>query len=308
MDAGLLFVQFVNGIQFGFMLFLIACGLTLVFGILDFANLAHGSFFMLGAYFGATAFNATDSFVVAILAAIIGTCLIGLILDRLIFRFFYGEDHLTHFLVTLGLILVIGGSIRAIWGPFAISMPIPSFLDGIVTFPGDTVLPTIGLVITAIAALVAAALFVVIKYTRLGMLIRASAEDRETVMSLGVNVRRLYMTVIGSGAALAGLAGALIAPLSTVEPGMGDRVLILTFVVVVIGGMGSIRGAFVAAMLVGVVDTVGRTSIPSLLLSVTNPSFATAAGPSIASVVVYMMMAVILLTRPQGLLPAGGGR
>ena len=306
MSLALLVIQFVNGLQFGFMLFLIAAGLTLVFGILDFANLAHGAFFMLGAYFAASIFNTTESYVLAIAVATLGTGLTGVLLDRTLFRFFYGEDHLTHFLLTLGLILIAGEAVRIIWGTFALSMEIPDFLQGIVVLPGNIVLPKAGVLITLAAAVIAACLFFVIQKTRIGMLVRAAAEDREMVMALGVNVRMLYLCVVGVGSALAGLAGALIAPLSTVESGMGDRVIILTFVVVIIGGMGSIKGAFVAAILVGIIDTVGRTTLPIGLNYIVDPQLAAAAGPSIASVVVYVTMAIILFAMPQGLIPAKG--
>jgi len=305
-SLALLVIQFVNGLQFGFMLFLIAAGLTLVFGILDFANLAHGAFFMLGAYFAASIFNTTESYVLAIAVATLGTGLTGVLLDRTLFRFFYGEDHLTHFLLTLGLILIAGEAVRIIWGTFALSMEIPDFLQGIVVLPGNIVLPKAGVLITLAAAVIAACLFFVIQKTRIGMLVRAAAEDREMVMALGVNVRMLYLCVVGVGSALAGLAGALIAPLSTVESGMGDRVIILTFVVVIIGGMGSIKGAFVAAILVGIIDTVGRTTLPIGLNYIVDPQLAAAAGPSIASVVVYVTMAIILFAMPQGLIPAKG--
>lgn len=306
MDFGLLAVQVINGIQFGFMLFLIAAGLTLVFGILDFANLAHGTLFMIGAYLLATVFTRTESLLLGIVLATLGTGLVGLVLDKTLFRFFYGEDHLSHFLLTFGLIMALGEAVRVIWGPFALSLPVPAGLDGSLVLPGDVVVPSLRLLIIAVGAVVAAALFLAIKYTRVGMLVRASAQDREMVTALGVNVRRLYLLVLTIGSALAGLAGALVAPLSTVESGMGDRILILTFVVVVIGGMGSVKGAFVAAMLVGVVDTVGRTTLPIVLGDAIGSTFAAAAGPGIASVVVYVIMAVILFARPQGLLPAGG--
>jgi len=301
----LLFIeQSLNGIQFGLLLFLLAAGLTLVFGIMDLVNLAHGSLYMIGAYFAATFAALTGSFVLAIILALIATLLVGMAIEVIAMRRLYGRDHLDHVLGTFGLILFFNELVRLIWGPAGLSLPLPSWLNGgFEIFPG-VYYPVYRLTMIVVALVVAALLYLIVMRTRVGMLIRAGASNREMIGALGINIKLLYTFVFGIGAALAGLAGMMQAPILTVQIGMGENILILAFVVIIIGGIGSIRGAFIASILVGLIDTVGRAFMPDLLSLVLSPSAASSAGPALSSMLIYLVMAVILVVRPEGLFPA----
>ena len=303
MTAQLALSQLLNGLQLGVLLFLLAAGLTLVFGIMSFVNLAHGSLYMLGAYFGAAAFANTDSFLLAIIAAVAGAGLVGLVLDRFALTKLYARDHLDQVLATFGLILFFNELIRIIWGPSSVFIAAPKLLDGTIDISGFTY-PSYRLAIIATGLAVALGLYLLIQKTRVGMLIRAGATNANMVAALGVNIKWLNTLVFALGAALAGLAGVMAGPIVSVQPGMGEPVLILTLVVIIIGGLGSIRGAFFAALIVGVVDTLGRAFMPTIMRSLMERSTADAAGPALASMLIYLFMAVVLAVKPQGLFPA----
>src|SRR5467141_642129 len=296
----LLFIeQCLNGLQFGLLLFLLAAGLTLVFGIMDLVNLAHGSLYMLGAYFAATFAVWTDSFVLGALLALGATLLVGMVLEVVALRRLYGRDHLDHVLGTFGLILFFNELVRLIWGPAGMTLPLPSqMLTAVEVLPG-VYYPLYRLVIILTTLVVALLLYVLVMRTRIGMLIRAGASNREMVGALGVNIKLLYTLVFGLGAALAGFAGLMQAPILTVQIGMGENILILAFVVIIIGGIGSIRGAFLAAIFVGLVDTVGRAFLPDLLRLFLSTNAASTLGPSLSSMMIYMLMAAILVFRPE---------
>ena len=285
------------------MLFLLAAGLTLVFGIMDMINLAHGSLYMLGAFLATSLVQATGSFPLGVLLAIPATAVLGMVLEVTLLRTLYARDHLSQVLATFALILILNEAVRIIWGTDA-PMPMPASLSGPVELLPGMPYPAYRLLIIAVGAAVAVLLWLVVAKTRIGMQVRAGASNREMALALGVNVPRLFTLVFGAGAALCALAGALLAPLLAVQVGMGEGILILAFVVIVIGGIGSIRGALVGSILVGMVDTVGRTFLPHLFGLVLPPQFASAAGPAIASVMIYLVMAVILCFKPQGLFPA----
>jgi branched-chain amino acid transport system permease protein len=297
--------QCLNGLQFGLLLFLLAAGLTLVFGIMDLVNLAHGSLYMLGAYFAATFAAWTGSFVFGVALAIAATLLVGMVLEVVAMRRLYGRDHLDHVLGTFGLILFFDELVRLVWGPAGRSLPVPSWLNGSLEILPGIQYPAYRLAIIIVALLVAAFLYVLVMRTRVGMLIRAGASNREMVGALGVNIKLLYTLVFGLGAALAGLAGLMQAPILTVQIGMGENILILAFVITVIGGIGSIRGAFVAAMLVGFIDTLGRAFFPDMLLDVLGKQAASTAAPALSSMLMYILMAAILVVKPEGLFSAG---
>ena len=304
MDPLLFLTQALNGLQLGIMLFLLAAGLTLVFGIMNLVNLAHGSLYMVGAYLMAAFQGWTGSFVLALLLAVPATLLVGVLVELIVLRRLYDRDHLDQVLATFGLILFFNELVRVIWGPAALFVSIPPALSGTVTLVPGAPYPIYRLAIIAVGLAVAGFLSWLVTSTRTGALIRAGAANRTMVAALGVDIGLLFTLVFGLGAALAGLAGAMAAPLLSVESGMGDGVLILTFVVIVIGGIGSIRGAFVAAVLVGVVDTIGRAFLPILLREIFNRSVANAAGPALASMLIYLLMAAILAFRPRGLFGA----
>jgi len=295
--------QALNGLQFGLMLFLLAAGLTLVFGIMDMINLAHGSLYMLGAFLAASLVQLTGSFLLGVLLAIPATAVLGMALEVTLLRTLYARDHLSQVLATFALILILNEAARIVWGT---DMPLamPAALSGPVELLPGMPYPAYRLLIIAVGVAVAALLWLVVAKTRVGMQVRAGASNREMALALGVDVPRLFTFVFGAGAALCAVAGALLAPLLAVQVGMGENILILAFVVIVIGGIGSIRGALVGSILVGMVDTVGRTFLPHLFGLVLPPQFASAAGPAIASVMIYLVMAVILYFRPQGLFPA----
>lgn len=305
--TNLLLLQVLNGIQFGILLFLVAAGLTLIFGIMDLINLAHGVLYMVGAYLTATFTAFTGDFFLGLALALPASLLFGIVLERLVFRQLYDRDHLEQVLATFGLILILNEGVLMIWGAAPISVPIPEILSGSIPLVGPLRYPVFRIVIIAAGLLTALGLWFLVSRTRVGMLLRAGASNAPMVSALGVDVKRLFMLVFGLGAMLAGFAGAMVAPILSVEPGMGNNVLILTFVVIVIGGIGSIRGAFVAALLVGLVDTVGRTFGPILLQKVLDPSAASQTGRTLAPMLIYILMAVVLFARPSGLFPKKGG-
>ncbi len=299
----LLLEQTLNGVQFGVTLFLMAAGLTLVFGIMHLLNLAHGSLFMIGAYTAATVAGHSGSFLLAMPAALLASGIAGMLLELAVFRRLYDRDHLDQVLATFAVILTVNEAVRLIWGRQPLLLDIPPALSGAVEIIPGVPYPLYRLVIIGAGIAVAVGLWWLIQRTRVGMRIRAGATHREIVAALGVNIASLYTLVFGLGALLAGLAGALAGPLIAVEVGMGENILILTFVVVVIGGIGSVRGALVGALLVGLVDTLGRAFLPSLFALVLSPAPANAAGSALAAIAIYLLMAVILVIRPQGLFP-----
>ncbi|HEV3396883.1 MAG TPA: branched-chain amino acid ABC transporter permease [Xanthobacteraceae bacterium] len=302
----LVFVQILNGLQLGVLLFLIAAGLTLVFGVMDLINLAHGVQYMLGAYLAVAFYGLAGSFLLALVLALAATLGFALALEVLVFRRLYGRDHLDQLMATFGIILFLDQGVKLVWGAAPLSLPIPDALSGSVTLMSGLLYPVWRLVIIASGLAVAAGLYVLVGHTRVGMLVRAGAANAALVSALGVNIRRLFMLVFGCGAMLAGFAGVMIAPILSVEPGMGDTILILAFVVIVIGGIGSIRGAFVAALMIGLVDTLGRSFAVDILRLFMGPSPARTVGPALASMLIYVLMAVVLYLRPAGLFPAAG--
>lgn len=302
----LFLLQALNGLQFGILLFLVAAGLTLIFGIMDLINLAHGVLYMVGAYLTATFTAMTGDFFLGLAVALPAALLFGLVLERLVFRLLYERDHLEQVLATFGLILVVNEGVVMIWGAAPLSVPIPDVLSGSIPLVGNMRYPVFRIAIIAAGLLTAVGLWFLVSRTRVGMLLRAGASNAPMVSALGVDVKRLFMLVFGLGAMLAGFAGAMVAPVLSVDPGMGNSVLILTFVVIVIGGVGSIRGAFVAAILVGLVDTLGRTFGPIVLRSLLDPSAASQTGRTLAPMLIYILMAAVLFARPSGLFPNKG--
>jgi branched-chain amino acid transport system permease protein len=301
----LLFIeQCLNGLQVGLLLFLLAAGLTLVFGIMDLVNLAHGSLYMVGAYFAATLTALTGSFLVGVALALGATLLVGMAVEVIAMRRLYGRDHLDHVLGTFGLILFFNELVRLVWGPAGKTLALPDWLNRSIEILPGVPYSMYRLSIIVVALAVALGLYIVIMRTRFGMLVRAGASNREMVGALGINIKLLYTFVFGIGAALAGLAGMMQAAILTAQIGMGENILILAFVVIIIGGIGSIRGAFVAALFVGFVDTVGRTFLPEILKLILSPTAASTAAPALSSMLVYLLMAVVLVVRPAGLFPA----
>ncbi|HYS49098.1 MAG TPA: branched-chain amino acid ABC transporter permease [Xanthobacteraceae bacterium] len=306
MSLALLFVQILNGLQLGVLLFLIAAGLTLVFGVMDFINLAHGVQYMLGAYLAVAFYTLAGNFFFALVLALATTLAFGLALEFLVFRRLYGRDHLDHVMATFGIILFLNHGVKLAWGAAPLSLPIPDLLSGSVVLMDGLLYPVWRLVIIGSGLAVAAGLYGLVNYTRIGMLVRAGATNAPLVSALGVDIRRLFMIVFGFGAMLAGFAGIMIAPILSVEPGMGDTILILAFVVIVIGGIGSIRGAFLAALIIGLVDTLGRSFAVDILRLFMGPSPARTVGPALASMLIYVLMAIVLYWRPAGLFPVKG--
>jgi branched-chain amino acid transport system permease protein len=298
--------QGLNGLQFGVMLFLMAAGLTLVFGIMNLVNLAHGALYMLGAYLGATFLKWTGAFLIAVPAALLATLVIGVLVELIALRTLYERDHLDQVLATFGLILFFNELVAIVWGRAALYTTTPPAFAGYVELLPGLRYPAYRAAVILVGLAVALLLYVVVTRTRLGMLIRAGASNRTMVAALGVNIRLLYTGVFGFGAALAGLAGLMAGPIYAVQPGMGEQILIQVFVVIVIGGIGSIRGALVGAVLVGMVDTLGRAFLRPLLSTVVSATAADAAGPALASILVYVLMAAVLFFRPKGLFPASG--
>jgi branched-chain amino acid transport system permease protein len=306
MSTTLFLVQILNGVQLGVLLFLIAAGLTLVFGVMDFINLAHGVQYMLGAYLAVAFYGYVDNFLVALVLALAASLIFGLLLEFLVFRYLYDRDHLDQVIATFGIILFLNHGVRMVWGAAPLTLPIPEVFTGSVVLMSGLLYPVWRLVVIGSGLAIAIGLYVLVTFTRIGMLVRAGATNARMVSALGVNIKRLFMIVFGFGTMLAGFAGIMIAPIISVEPGMGDNILILAFVVIVIGGIGSIRGAFVAALLVGLVDTLGRSFSVDILRLMMGPSPARMTGPAIASMLIYVLMAVVLFARPTGLFPARG--
>ena len=306
MNLVLVAEQTLNGLQLGVMLFLLAAGLTLVFGIMNLVNLAHGALYMVGAYLTTYFYQATGSFGLAVVLGLAGTLVVGIVVELVALRTLYERDHLDQVLATFGLILFFNELVAILWGRSAIYSTLPPYLTGHVELIGSLRYPIYRLVIIGVGLAVALLLWFVVSRTRLGMLIRAGASNRAMVAALGIDIRRLYTIVFGFGAALAGLAGLLAGPIFAVQPGMGELILIQVFVVIVIGGIGSIRGAFAGALIVGMVDTLGRAFLKPALSAIISPAAGDAAGPALASMLIYLLMAAVLAFRPEGLFPSRG--
>ncbi|MTI42791.1 amino acid/amide ABC transporter membrane protein 1 (HAAT family) [Roseibium hamelinense] len=303
MSTTLLAVQTLNGLQLGILLFLIAAGLTLVFGVMDFINLAHGVQYMLGAYLAVAGYQLTGSFWLALIIGLALALFCGLVLEFLVFRRLYDRDHLDQVLATFGVILFLNEAVKVIWGAAPLSLPAPNLLDGAIPLVNNLQYPVYRLALIVSGLGVAALLYVLVTRTRVGMLVRAGATNPDMVAALGVNIRRLFMIVFGFGTMLAGFAGIMAAPILSVEPGMGDNLLILAFVVIVVGGIGSIRGAFLAALIIGLVDTLGRSFATDIAKLALPPAAANDVGPALASMLIYILMAAVLFFRPSGLFP-----
>jgi len=299
----LVFEQLLNGLQYGVMLFLMAAGLTLVFGIMNLVNLAHGSLYMVGAYATVAAIDWTGSWLAGVALGLAATLVIGMLTEMVALRTLYERDHLDQVLATFGLILFFNEAVAILFGRTALYMSLPVWLQGHVEIIPGSIYPVYRAAVIVVGLAVAAGLWYVVARTRLGMLIRAGASNRAMVSALGVNVKLLYTVVFGFGAALAGLAGLMAGPIYAVQPGMGEMILIQVFVVIVIGGIGSVRGALVGSIVVGMVDTLGRAFLKPMLASLISPTAAEAAGPALASMLIYLLMAVVLAVRPAGLFP-----
>jgi branched-chain amino acid transport system permease protein len=306
LSSALFIEQLLNGLQFGIMLFLMAAGLTLIFGVMGVINLAHGSLFMVGAFACAVVATATGSFWLGLIASLIAAACAGAIMEMVLIRRLYNRSHLDQVLATFALILIFSDATRWIFGSFPLYLDIPPLLQGSVTLPGGSQYQLYRLAIIAAGIIVAVGLYFLIAKTRLGMRIRAGEADREMIGALGVDIAKLNTIVFALGAALAGLAGALVGALQSVQVGMGEPVLILAFVVIVIGGIGSVKGALYGAILVGVVDTMGRFLLPKLFALFMETSQAATVGTALASMLIYIVMAIILTMRPQGLFAANG--
>jgi branched-chain amino acid transport system permease protein len=306
MTGILVLEQSLNGLQFGLMLFLLAAGLTLVFGIMDMINLAHGSLYMIGAYLIASITLASGSFWTGLALGMVATAGLGALLELTVLRRLYQRDHLSQVLGTFAILLMSNEAVRMVWGSQPIALNPPAALAGPVELlPGFTY-PAYRLFIIAVGLAAAGLLYLLVTRTRLGMQVRAGASNREMALAMGVDVRRLFTLVFAIGAGLCALAGGMLGPLLAVQVGMGESILILAFVVIVIGGIGSIRGALLGALLVGLVDTAGRTLIPFVFERVMGPELAANAGPAVAAVLIYVLMAAVLFFKPQGLFPAHG--
>jgi branched-chain amino acid transport system permease protein len=294
--------QILNGLQFGVMLFLLSAGLTLVFGVMGLLNLAQGSLYMIGAYAAAYAGGRTGSFIAGILAGVAAAAAVGMLTEYLVLRRLYSRSHLDQVLATYGLILFFNEGITILFGRQPLYADIPDSLNGAIQLATGLSFSKYRLVIIAVGLLVGLGLYLLIGHTRVGMLVRAGATHREILRAMGVRIRLIYTVVFGLGALLAGLAGAMAGPVSAVQVGMGEQILILTFVVIIIGGLGSVRGAVLGAILVGIVDTLTRVYMPDLLKTVMSNANADAIGGGLSSMGVYLLMAVVLLCRPRGLL------
>jgi branched-chain amino acid transport system permease protein len=306
MDWSLIVTQVLNGVQLGLLLFLLASGLTLIFGIMDFVNLAHGSLYMVGAFLCATLTQLTGSFVLAILLALPVMALVGALVELVVVRTLYPRDHLDHVLATFGLILCFDTLVQMIWGPEGMAIPLPAWLNGHPEILPGIEFPTYRILIILTGLMVAAGLYYVVTYTRVGMLIRAGASNRTMVGALGINIHSLYTLVFAMGAVLAGLAGMMIAPITAASIGMGNEIIIVAFVVIIIGGIGSTKGAFIAALLVGLIDTMGRAFLDGVLKLVMSAQNAETAAPALSAMLIYILMAAVLAFRPQGLFPSTG--
>tara|TARA_B100000780_G_scaffold101416_1_gene70819 strand:+ start:302 stop:1228 length:927 start_codon:yes stop_codon:yes gene_type:complete len=307
MSLSLFLVQSLNGLQFGILLFLIAAGLTLVFGVMGFINLAHGVQYMIGAYLTYMFYQVTGNFFAALMLGLVVALAIGLACEILIFRHLYARDHLDQVLATFGIILFVNEAVKAIWGPSSLILPPPESLSWSFEIIEGLQYPIYRLAVIAVGIAVAFGLYIIVFKTRVGMLIRAGATNPDMVSALGVDIKRLFMIVFGFGAMLAGFAGAIAAPMFSLEPSMGDDLLIVVFVVIIIGGIGSIRGAFIAAVMVGMLETLGRSVATDLLKLVFDASAANQIGPALSSMLIYILMAAILFFKPEGLFPARGG-
>ncbi|MBX2838641.1 MAG: branched-chain amino acid ABC transporter permease [Gammaproteobacteria bacterium] len=303
MDGALFIMQLLNGLQLGLLLFLVASGLTLVFGILDFVNLAHASLYMLGAFICASLTYYLGNFLIAVIVALPITAVIGWIVERFIARSLYTRNHLDQVLATFGLILVFDTLVHMIWGAEGIAVPLPAYLDEQVRIGESLVIPVYRLVIVGVGLVAASGLLWLVNYTRIGMLIRAGASNRRMVSALGINIEKLFALVFSLGAMLAGLAGMLIAPITEASIGMGNNVIITAFVVIIVGGIGSIKGAFIAALLIGLIDTLGRAFLDDVFKLVLSDQAAENAAPAISAMLIYIIMATVLAVRPQGLFP-----
>ena len=293
--------QILNGLQFGIMLFLMSAGLTLIFGVMGLINLAHGSLYMIGAFVAATVASITGSFILALAAALSAAALAGAIVEITIIRKLYNRDHLDQVLATFALILIFSEGTRWVFGSFPLYLNVPSYLQGALTLPGGIQYPLYRITLIVLGLIIGAGLGLLITKTRLGIQIRAGENDRELVSALGVNISKLYTFVFALGAALAGLAGALVGAIQSVEVGMGEPVLILAFVVIVIGGIGSVKGALIGSILVGLTDTLGGIFLPKFFGLFMDLATATNVGSSIASMAIYILMSIVLVWRPTGL-------
>jgi branched-chain amino acid transport system permease protein len=305
MTLALVLEQLLNGVQFGLMLFLMSAGLTLVFGVMGLINLAHGSLYMIGAFLCAAIAGVTGNFWLGLMAGVAAAAAAGALIEIVVIRRLYARDHLDQVLATFALILILSEGVRMIFGPFPLYLNVPDILRGTVQL-GIVDYSRYRLALIGFGLAVALGLWVLIAKTRLGIQIRAGESDREMIAALGVNIRALYTIVFALGAALAGLAGALVGAIQSVQVGMGEPVLILAFVVIVIGGIGSIKGAMVGALLVGVIDTMGRFLLPRIFATFMDTSQAMGIGAALASMLIYLLMALVLIFRPKGLFPAHG--
>ena len=301
MSLVLIAEQILNGLQFGIMLFLMSAGLTLIFGVMGLINLAHGSLYMIGAFIAAAVASATGSFILALVAALSAAALAGAIVEMTIIRKLYNRDHLDQVLATFALILIFSEGTRWVFGSFPLYLNVPAYLQGAVTLPGGIQYPLYRITLIVFGLIIGAGLGLLITKTRIGVQIRAGENDREMVSALGVNISKLYTFVFALGAALAGLSGALVGAIQSVEVGMGEPVLILAFVVIVIGGIGSVKGALIGSILVGLTDTLGGIFLPKLFGLFMDLATATNVGSSIASMSIYILMSIVLVWRPTGL-------
>lgn len=299
MDTSLLILQLFNGLQFGLLLFLLAAGLSLILGIMDFIHLSHASFYMLGALVGASVAAVSGSLIVAMVVGVVVVFVVGALVEWLIVRKLYNRDHLDHVLVTYGLILVLDTLAHMVWGSAGSVIPLPDVLNGQIEI-GGVVLPSYRLLIIFCGLMIAVGLYFLVTKSRLGMLIRAGASNRTMVAALGVDIDRLYRIVFAIGAALAGFAGLLIAPITEASIGMGNEIIIIAFVVVIVGGTGSVQGAFYAALLIGFIDTLGRAYLDDLLGLFLSHQAAETAAPALSAMLVYLLMAGVLAFKPQG--------
>jgi branched-chain amino acid transport system permease protein len=303
MDWGLVLTQILNGLQLGVLLFLVASGLTLVFGIMDFINLAHGSMYMIGAFVCAKLTLVLGSFLLAVVIAIPVVAVIGVAIEYVVVRRLYHRDHLDHVLATFGLILCLDTTVHIIFGPAGIAVPLPDWLNGQVEVLPDIVLPSFRLLIIAVGLAMAAGLYYIVNHTRLGMLIRAGASNRTMVGALGIDIRTLFTMVFALGSVMAGIAGMMIAPITEASIAMGNDIILLAFVVIIIGGIGSVKGAFVAAIIVGLIDTMGRSFLDDVFKIFMTSQNAETSAPAVSAMLIYILMAAILAVRPQGLFP-----
>jgi len=299
--SGILFLeQALNGLQFGLMLFLLASGLTLVFGIMDMINLAHGALYMIGAFLTAWLVEITHSFFLSVFLAVILTAIFGMLLEKSLLKTLYARDHMSQVLATFALILILNESVKMIWGT-DLPLSSPEYLSGPIELVPGLMYSSYRLVIIATGLVIALFLYLIVTKTKMGAWVRAGASNREMALAMGININALFTAVFGLGAALCAVAGAMLAPLLAVQVGMGENILILAFVVIVIGGIGSVWGAFVGSILVGCVDTMGRSLLPFIFREFLPPQWAGAAGPAVASILVYVLMAAVLFIKPQGL-------